>query len=398
MEYRIGLLRGDGIGPEIVDSAVRVLEAVGKKYGFNFLMWSDMFIKLVTGGEYYTDADISDEIRQQIPENVQLVYWDYYSTEKEHYDDMLHTHQKIKPGTWFAGGIWTWAGFAPHNGYSMKAIAASEESCAAQGIQDAIYTLWGDWGGECSKFSLLPATFFGAEYAKGNRDMGDIKAKFQEKMGISFDDFMLLDLPGTPNGEADHICNGEKYLLYNDIFFGLVDTRISEGIGERYGELTDKLGAYRTHPRFGYLFDTAYALCRVLELKANLGQKTRAAYQLGDKTALAELIPIYKELSVRLHLFYEAFRTQWFKENKPFGFDVQDIRLGGLMTRVEHCAVRLTKYLNGEIDRIEELEEKLLDYRGKGEEYVIDDLMSLDYKHIITPNVLIEPNAALTCL
>ena len=37
MQYKIGLLRGDGIGPEIVDSAVRVLEAVGKKYGHEFV-------------------------------------------------------------------------------------------------------------------------------------------------------------------------------------------------------------------------------------------------------------------------------------------------------------------------------------------------------------------------
>ena len=38
MNYNIALLKGDGIGPEIVDSAVRVLEAVGEKYGhvFNF--------------------------------------------------------------------------------------------------------------------------------------------------------------------------------------------------------------------------------------------------------------------------------------------------------------------------------------------------------------------------
>lgn len=35
-QYKIGLLRGDGIGPEIVDSAVRVLEAVGKKYNISF--------------------------------------------------------------------------------------------------------------------------------------------------------------------------------------------------------------------------------------------------------------------------------------------------------------------------------------------------------------------------
>ncbi len=34
--YNIGLLRGDGIGPEIVDSAVRVLEAVGQKFGLRF--------------------------------------------------------------------------------------------------------------------------------------------------------------------------------------------------------------------------------------------------------------------------------------------------------------------------------------------------------------------------
>ncbi len=36
MEYQIALIRGDGIGPEIVDSAVRVLEKVGEKYGHTF--------------------------------------------------------------------------------------------------------------------------------------------------------------------------------------------------------------------------------------------------------------------------------------------------------------------------------------------------------------------------
>ena len=36
MKYNIGLLKGDGIGPEIVDSAVRVLEVIGKKYGHEF--------------------------------------------------------------------------------------------------------------------------------------------------------------------------------------------------------------------------------------------------------------------------------------------------------------------------------------------------------------------------
>ena len=34
--YKIALLKGDGIGPEIVESAVQVLEAVGKKRSLNF--------------------------------------------------------------------------------------------------------------------------------------------------------------------------------------------------------------------------------------------------------------------------------------------------------------------------------------------------------------------------
>ena len=36
MEYSIALLRGDGIGPEIVDSAVRVLKVVADKFGHRF--------------------------------------------------------------------------------------------------------------------------------------------------------------------------------------------------------------------------------------------------------------------------------------------------------------------------------------------------------------------------
>lgn len=36
MNYRIALLKGDGIGPEIVDSACLVLSKIGEKYGHTF--------------------------------------------------------------------------------------------------------------------------------------------------------------------------------------------------------------------------------------------------------------------------------------------------------------------------------------------------------------------------
>ncbi|MBQ9384265.1 MAG: 3-isopropylmalate dehydrogenase, partial [Ruminiclostridium sp.] len=40
MEYNIALLKGDGIGTEIVDSAVAVLEKIGEKFGHNFVFKS----------------------------------------------------------------------------------------------------------------------------------------------------------------------------------------------------------------------------------------------------------------------------------------------------------------------------------------------------------------------
>lgn len=45
MTFRIALVPGDGIGPEIVDAAVKVLEAVGGKYGHTF-----QFDTLLAGG------------------------------------------------------------------------------------------------------------------------------------------------------------------------------------------------------------------------------------------------------------------------------------------------------------------------------------------------------------
>ena len=45
MIYNIALVKGDGIGPEIVDSAVMVLEGIGKKYGHDF-----RFTEYLAGG------------------------------------------------------------------------------------------------------------------------------------------------------------------------------------------------------------------------------------------------------------------------------------------------------------------------------------------------------------
>ena len=65
-------------------------------------------------------------------------------------------------------------------------------------------------------------------------------------------------------------------------------------------------------------------------------------------------------MSAALKKFYAAFRTQWMKENKPYGFEIQDLRLGGLAQRFEVCRDLIGEYLNGKRESIDELEIELL--------------------------------------
>ena len=53
---------------------------------------------------------------------------------------------------------------------------------------------------------------------------------------------------------------------------------------------------------------------------------------------------------------------KWLEENKGFGLEVMDLRIGGLIQRTETVAEILKQYLNGSIDKIYELEEPRLDY------------------------------------
>ena len=36
MNYKIALIKGDGIGPEVVGEAVKVMDAIGGKFGHTF--------------------------------------------------------------------------------------------------------------------------------------------------------------------------------------------------------------------------------------------------------------------------------------------------------------------------------------------------------------------------
>ena len=69
----------------LVEHLQKVCE-IAKKYGFKPMMWSDMFFRLASGGGYYVDeVEFGEEVLSLVPEELDLVYWDYYSEDKSHY-------------------------------------------------------------------------------------------------------------------------------------------------------------------------------------------------------------------------------------------------------------------------------------------------------------------------
>ncbi len=336
---------------------------IADKYDFKCIMWGDMFFKLIAGADdyYSTENEVPEEIKEMIPHNVDLIYWDYYSTRTDHYKQLIDRHKKIKDNIWFAGGLWTWTGYAPHNRFTMAEVKAAFEACEDSGIKDVFLTSWGDDGAECSRFSLLPSLYYASELAKGNNDEALIKQGFYDKFGIEFDDFMLLDMIGTPNTAQLNTVNSEKYFLYNDYFLGLCDSMTAKIDCNAYRKLSKKLEKPASNPEYGHLFETIKALSDVLSIKCDLGLRLRKAYTEGDKKTLSSIVDDFTTLEDLLEKFYNAVKKQWHIENRSFGFEVLDLRLGGLMTRTRHCKERLEEYLNGETEIIDELEQPMLD-------------------------------------
>jgi hypothetical protein len=167
-----------------------------------------------------------------------------------------------------------------------------------------------------------------------------------------------------------------RKVLFTDLFTGFLDTVVKEGFGKEFSRLADLYRASaKKSKKWAYMFRSYAALADVMAVKYELGVKTRAAYQQGNIDELRRLAEEdYTLLIKRLRTFQLAFEKQWYTENKPYGFDVQELRIGGVSIRAESCKRRLLDYVNGKIREIPELAEKLIEisptnYLYKNNEY-----------------------------
>ena len=375
---------------DIMLEHLKRVSEIAEKYGFRCAMWSDMFFRLAFGRYHVPDAVMPEEVMNRVPKNVDLIYWDYYGHEVEHYDCMMKHHNKFGNNIIFAGGLWTWRGLAPFNRYSLEATKAAFTACQNNGVKNVFLTMWGDNGGSCSPFSVMPSLFTASEFAKGNYNTKEIKRKFEEFFGIPFDVFMYADLPNILSDKQDFFpFNPSKYMFYSDCLLGMHATTFEKGVGEIYKKHVAKLKRAEKNKDWAFVFAPLRALCEVLYYKADLGLRTRDAYRAGDKAALNALITSsYKPAIKKIRLFHKTLSAYWDTIFKPHGFDVMDIRIGGVLQRLEHVVEKISAYTSGQVDRIEELDEELLDFFGNEKEIKKELFPDNNFAYQVTVNTL----------
>ena len=112
--------------------SAEIYQEIAKKYEFKPIIWADMYFGPWNNGEYvFIDGkkEVPQYVKDSVHPDVIPVYWDYYRDNEEAYDNMLYNHEQLSNKTWFAGGVWSWRGFIPHNRYSLETMLPALDAC-----------------------------------------------------------------------------------------------------------------------------------------------------------------------------------------------------------------------------------------------------------------------------
>ena len=346
---------------------VQRVRELAHRYGFSPMMWSDMYFRCASAnGDYYEDEiSIPEWVLREAPQDVELVYWDYYHDQQRFYDRYLKLHRQFRAPLRFAGGLWTWLGPAVDYDVFFKNAEPALRACLENGVENVLLTSWGDDGGETSPQAMLLGLQAYAEFCyEQTLDRAFLCRRLEACAGAdgralqrisAFNKTDLLD-------EASDLPNAAKFLLYQDPLTGIFDAD-AEGMGfaRTYAALEEEFGAYaRRGDRWQGLYRFYELLARVLKNKAELGAGLCRAYADGDKARLRALSAQARQAAADTGELLEAWRSLWMAECRPFGFEVLEVRLAGVQARLRAAAQRAEDYCEGRVARLEELEEPRL--------------------------------------
>lgn len=342
--------------------------AICRKHGLRPMMWSDMFFRLDSddGNSYYDTDSLSGGI---IP-GVDCVYWNY-DGDKEIDKKMIRIHRRENAPVIFAGRIHT-TGPLVNNKYAIKTITSSFEALREERVYEAFVTIWSNDGGETDYRYGLPALCAWAENSYSELPLNDekIKARFEFLTSGDYEAFLKMSDfhncfdDDRPLDSYLDITQGKR-LLYQDIMLGFLDEYLSRyPLSDHYKDCALYMQAFANkNSKWHNHYYFAYVLFEIMYIKCRIGEGLKKAYESHNIKFLEDCANNYlPALSSKAREFHELYRKQWFDMKKAQGWEFLEMRLAHLYTRADSSAIRLKDYLSGNIDRLEELEEKRLKF------------------------------------
>ena len=378
---------------DIINEHIDRVVSMAKSRGLEPMMWSDMFFRLagrdVPG---YRDYDLRVNFEgknfKKPKNNITQVFWDYYHPDELFYTENIKKHRKyLDSDPIFAGAVWTFSGHCPLYNLSLANTLPALYAAKKCGTREVLATIWHS-GSEASLVLSLAGLAWYADFAYiGEYNEESVSECFEAAVGEDYKSVLLLELPEHPDGGKYSLSRG---LLYNDPLLGVVDKHIgSIDVAAHYR----KIAKMYDNMKIGGLLESAFyvvrALSHLLVNKADFGKRLTEAYLKDDRTALKELVCECDTIIEKIDLLADAHKKSWMKYNKPFGWEVHDIRYGGLKARFTTAKGRINDYLNGNLESIDELKEERLRLDCKNVESGFDGtFLSLKYQTFATPNIL----------
>lgn len=335
-----------------------------RRLGLQPMIWSDMFFRLGSKTNHYYDraSVVSPEVAARVPADVDLVYWDYYHTDQDFYEEWIARHRAMGKEPVFAGGIWTWNRWWAQLPHSIATLRAGMTAARKHGLKEAFVTMWGDDGMECDIFSALPGIQFFAELGYGDADAADENlpthllgsSDATASSWIAASDLDLVPRAGDP--EFDH-ANPAKWMLWHDPLLSFLDRQIHPDAPRHYERLAARCTGWASEKPADIRLDFAGRLASVLALKTALHLALRPAYRTGDRATLRELLDNTLPALVReTSALRELHEKRWHELYRPFGWEVVERRYAGLLSRLDTLARKLHGHLATPSWRIEELD------------------------------------------
>ena len=348
--------------------------------GLKPMIWSDMLFSLSRNAPYWThDGQSTSEHAMPatgIPNNMDLVYWDYYHVVEMSYQERIAIHYHLRSKSpWVASGSWTWSRFWTALPFTFLTVKANLNACKsdASRVRNVFLTVWGDEGNEVDLYSSLPSLQYYADLSYTNQSEVNpllLKTRLSGITGASFDDYVaatkldeLLPVRQVLNDRIHFAPNTSKWMLWEEPMLGFVTptifaleidaeqhyTRLAEELKSRISKSLKPVSSGTKDTQSDYPLNARltlpYLVAKTLSLKCGLRHRLHTAYKQHDWEEFRRLSSQIDELRSTINSLWNYHRKLWMSMYKPFGWETLELRYGGLLARVTTVSSRVNRLL-----------------------------------------------------